>query len=82
MIYQGVTIGKNLKSAAPSIGENVVLFPNSRVLGSTKIGKNCAIGAGVQIYNEIISENSSISLRKTGINFNSLNWSVKNKYFV
>ena len=81
VIYQGVTIGTNLKSAAPSIGENVVLFPNSRVIGSTKIGKNCAIGAGVQIYNEIISENSSVSLRKTGINFNSLNWSVKNKYF-
>ena len=81
VIYQGVTIGTNLKSAAPSIGENVVLFPNSRVIGSTIIGNNCAIGVGVQIYNETISENSSISLRKTGINLNTLNWSVKTRYF-
>ncbi len=81
IIYQGVTIGSNLKSEAPSIDEKVVLFPNSTVIGSTKIGKNCAIGAGVQIYNEIIQDNSSVSFRKSGNMINSLKWSVRNKYF-
>ena len=82
VIYQGVTIGTNLNSKYPSIDENVVLFPNSTVIGSSEIGKNCAIGAGVQIYNEKISDNSAVSLRKGyRITIDSLKWSVKNKYF-
>ena len=81
VIYQGVTIGTNLKSETPSIGEKVVLFPNSRIIGLSKIGKNCAIGAGVQIYDEIIKENSAISLRNGSVKVNPLKWSVQNKYF-
>ena len=82
VIYQGVTIGSNLNSQSPTIDESVILFPNSTVIGSTKIGTNCAIGAGVQIYDAIISDNSAVSLRKdNNITIDSLKWSVKNKYF-
>ena len=59
-----------------------MLFPNSRVIGSSKIGKNCAIGAGVQIYNEIISENSSVSFRKSGINIDPINFQYKINFFI
>ena len=38
-------------------------FPNSTVIGSTHVGSNSAIGAGVQLYNSNINENSAVSLR-------------------
>ena len=81
-IYQGVTIGGNLKMEYPSIEEGVVLFPKSTVIGSSIIGSNSAIGAGVQIYNKKISENSAVSLRHPeGITINKIKWSIKTRFF-
>ena len=81
-IYQGVTIGGNLKMEYPCIDEGVVFFPNSAVIGSTHIGRNSAIGAGVQLYNKNINENSAVSLRNPeGITINKIKWSIKSRFF-
>ena len=81
-IYQGVSIGGNLKMEYPTIEEGVVFFSNSTVIGSSKIGSNSAIGAGVQIYNKNISDNSAVSLRHPkGITINKIKWSVKSRFF-
>ena len=81
-IYQGVSIGGNLKMEYPTIEEGVVFFSNSTVIGSSNIGSNSAIGAGVQIYNKNISDNSAVSLRDPkGITINKIKWSVKSRFF-
>ena len=81
-IYQGVTIGGNLKMEYPSREEGVAFFPKSTVIGKTYIGKNSAIGAGVQLYNKKINENSAVSLRHPeGITMNKIKWSIKTRYF-
>ncbi len=66
-IYQNVTIGqKNEKY--PKIGNNVIIFPNSAIIGDIIIGDNVVIGAGsVVIYNvpdnAIIAGNPSKIIR-------------------
>ena len=81
-IYQGVSIGGNLKMEYPTIEEGVVFFSNSTVIGSSNIGSNSAIGAGVQIYNKNIIDNSAVSLRDPkGITINKIKWSVKSRFF-
>ena len=82
IIYQGVSIGGNLKMEYPSIEEGVVFFPKSSVIGTTHIGSNSAIGAGVQIYNKNINQNSAVSFRHhEGITINKIKWSIKSRFF-
>lgn len=59
-VYQGTTIGGNVNNHElfyPKIGENVVLFANSTVLGLTYIGNNVIISANTYIINEVIPDN-------------------------
>lgn len=47
VIYQGVTIGEKFDAGpAPMIGDNVVIYPHSIIIGDIKIGNNVKIGAG------------------------------------
>lgn len=43
-IYQNVTIGAG-NGGYPTIGNNVIIFPNSVIAGKIKIGDNAIIGA-------------------------------------
>ena len=66
----------------PVIEEGVVFFPKSTVIGSSQIGSNSAIGAGVQLYNKKIDDNSAVSLRQPeGIKINKITWSIKSRFF-
>jgi serine O-acetyltransferase len=59
-IYHNVTIGtkdtKNFKNAPyPIIGDNVLIYPNSIIIGDISIGDNSIIGAGAIVLNDIPS---------------------------
>lgn len=59
-IYQGTTVGGNRKDGAllyPTLGNNVLLYANSTVLGNTQIGNNVIIAADTYLMNEIIPDN-------------------------
>lgn len=59
-VYQGTTIGGNRSKGElsyPKIGNNVVLFANSTVLGNSTIGNNIVISAGTQVINDTIPDN-------------------------
>lgn len=60
VVYQGTTIGGNRSKGElkyPIIGENVILFANSTVLGDTCIGNNVIIAADTYIINDAIPDN-------------------------
>lgn len=62
MIYQGCTIGGNMglkdeKIEYPTLGKNVIMFANSAILGSCKIGDNVIVSAGARLINEEIPDN-------------------------
>ncbi|AEM70407.1 transferase hexapeptide repeat containing protein [Allomuricauda ruestringensis DSM 13258] len=57
-IYQNVTIGtkdiKDFKNGKyPKIGNNVVIFPNSIIIGDIKIGDGSQIGAGSIVLEDV-----------------------------
>jgi len=59
-VYQGSTVGGNRSKGVlsyPVIGDNVILFANSTVLGDTRIGNNVVVSAGTQIINETVLDN-------------------------
>ena len=62
VVYQQVTIGGNPKLEYPVIGDDVVLFSKSSVLGRSVIGNNCSIGAGVILNNQIVADDTIVYL--------------------
>lgn len=44
-IYQNVTIGNDGKGGVPRIGNNVIIYANSVIVGDITIGDNAVIGA-------------------------------------
>ena len=65
VLHQAVTVGGNLDLELPVIGENVVLYTGSMVIGKTVIGDNCQIGAGVILSNEKVDNNTTIVCLQT-----------------
>lgn len=62
--YQGCTVGGNRDKAGklyyPVIGENVLMYSNSSILGDAVIGNNVIISAGTIIVGENIPDNSIV----------------------
>lgn len=62
--YQGCTVGANRRKDGqlehPVIGDNVVMYSNSKILGNSKIGNNCKIAANCYIINQDIPDNSTV----------------------
>lgn len=82
VVYQGVAVGGDMKLRYPEIAQGVALFAKSSVIGAAKVGANCAIGAGVQLYAGNVSPGTAISLRHgTEVAFAQLNWSVEERFF-
>ena len=50
MLYQNSTVGKN-HWVAPVLGDRVVLYPNSAVIGRCRIGSGSLISQGVSVIN-------------------------------
>ena len=61
--YQGCTVGGNRNKGVleyPTIGENVTMFSNSKIIGNSVIGNNVIISANAYIKNETIPDNSIV----------------------
>jgi len=57
-IYQSVTTGScqfGNRIGVPQIGDNVVIYPNSVIVGKVTIGDNSIIGAGSVVVNDVPS---------------------------
>ncbi|MBM5572347.1 MULTISPECIES: serine O-acetyltransferase [Deefgea] len=55
-IFQGVTLGSKRTGShagAPIIADNVIVFPNSVIIGRISIGKNAVIGAGSIVVSDV-----------------------------
>jgi serine O-acetyltransferase len=82
VVYQGVSVGGDLKLRYPEFGDGVALFAKSTVIGSAKVGSNCAIGAGAQIYGGVVPSDTAVSFRDgRGVTSSPLSWSVQERFF-
>lgn len=57
MVYQGCGVGSN-HDIYPELGEFFTLRPGSFVLGKSKIGKNCSLGARSLVLDRDLPENT------------------------
>ncbi len=63
LIYQGTTVGGSRKTGKvyyPTIGNNVILFSDSAILGNSRIGDNVMISSGTRVINTDIPANSIV----------------------
>ncbi len=51
VLYQGCTVGKN-HGVAPVLGDDVVLYPQSTVIGRCHIGAGSVLAQGVRVVNQ------------------------------
>lgn len=65
VFHQGCTVGRN-NHDRPVLGDDVVMFPGSSVIGKCIIGKNTTLSPGVQLVNMDTPENSFVFLGKDG----------------
>lgn len=62
-VYQGCTVGGNRKNGRlsyPSIGNYVLLYSNSKVLGDSHIGNNVIIAANTVIIDDDVPDNAIV----------------------
>ena len=57
-VYQGCSVGADLEDVYPTLGEGVVLYGGSRVIGNSRIGDNCWIAPNAVILNAEVPSNS------------------------
>lgn len=50
VLYQNSTVGKN-HGVAPILGDGVVMYPNTAIIGSANIGSRSVIAQGVSVIN-------------------------------
>jgi serine O-acetyltransferase len=72
VLYQGCTVGKN-HGAAPVLGNEVVMYPGSRVLGGSVLGNGTVLAQGVSVVNRQVpgqclvfsASNGDLTLRQS-----------------
>jgi len=70
VLYQNSTVGKN-HGVGPVLGEGVVLYPNSAIIGDCKIGPRTVVGQGSSVIDAdtpgdcyVFSNNGALEVRK------------------
>ncbi len=65
VVYQNCTVGKN-HGVAPVLGEGVIMYPNSAIIGRSKIGDFTVVSQGCSIINQDIQSNGIVFARQRG----------------
>ena len=59
VLYQNSTVGRH-KDQIPVIGERVVLYPNSAVIGRSVVDNDCVVSQGVSVINKRTPKGSMV----------------------
>jgi len=59
VLYQNSTVGKN-HGVAPILGEGVIMYPNSAIIGNCQIADHSVISQGVSVINNDTQANSLV----------------------
>jgi serine O-acetyltransferase len=57
VLYQNSTVGRH-KAHIPVIGDRVVLYPNTAIIGRSVVGDDCVISQGVGVVNRHVPKGS------------------------
>jgi serine O-acetyltransferase len=59
VLYQNSTVGRH-KDQIPTIGERVVLYPNTAVIGRSVVGDDCVVSQGTSVINKTTPKGSMV----------------------
>ncbi|HSV01643.1 MAG TPA: hypothetical protein VLI41_00430 [Phenylobacterium sp.] len=59
VLYQNCTVGRH-KDQIPVLGERVVLYPHSAVIGRSVVGDDCVVSQGVSVINKRTPKGSMV----------------------
>jgi serine O-acetyltransferase len=59
-VYQRCSIGSNMDGRAPILGEGVVMFGGSAIIGDCTIGRNCWLSFGALVMDTSVPANSVV----------------------
>ena len=78
MFSQGCTVGEN-KGVYPKMGDFVIMYSNSKIIGASTIGNNCIISANTYIKDTVVPDNTVVFQNNRELIFkeNKLNNRVK-----
>ncbi|NQU61768.1 MAG: serine acetyltransferase [Rhodospirillales bacterium] len=57
-VYQGCTVGANTDGVYPTLGEGIVMYPGSQVVGDCRIGDNCWIASNALVMDTNVPSDS------------------------
>ncbi len=60
MVHQSCTVGSNVEDVYPILGEGVVMYAGSGIIGKSKLGNNCWLAYGAVLKNENVPANSIV----------------------
>lgn len=79
-VYQNCTIGVNVKDR-PILGNNIIMYAGSKIIGNSKIGDNVILAANSVIVNKNIPDNSIVFNQGNLIVIKELTKELKAKHF-
>lgn len=79
-VYQRVTVGGN-NGLYPQIGEGVVLYGNSALIGNVTTGNNCFLSYGTTVVDNSVPSNVLVYGRSPNLTFKTTQKSVVNQFF-
>jgi serine O-acetyltransferase len=80
LVAQGCTVG-NKDGKYPTLGEKVVLLANSSLIGDCRIGSRVCIGAGSQLIEETVPDDSTVVGSTPNVRILPKRWSLLKGYF-
>lgn len=81
VLHQNCTVGKN-HGVAPEIGDRVVLYPNSAVIGRSRVGSGTVVAQGVSVINrDTPGESVAFSGLAGDLVFKKMNRNVMEDFF-
>jgi serine O-acetyltransferase len=57
-VYQRCSVGSNLEGAYPTIGEGVVMYGGSAIIGASSVGDNCWLSVGTIVVDSSVPNDS------------------------
>lgn len=84
LVYQGCTIGGSYRDGEikyPSLGDNIIMYANSSIIGDCNIGNNVIVSANVCIVNTDVPDNVIVFGEKNNLVFKTLSNKKISNYF-
>jgi serine O-acetyltransferase len=66
-VYQRCSVGANLDGGYPTIGEGVVMFGGSAIIGASTVGDNCWLSVGTVVVDGDVPSGSTVFGRSPGL---------------